>query len=365
MVADAVLADRHHHGRPGRLGPGHDRLGVLDADHVERAHPAARPRGPARRSRPWMTVLMPLYSASWLTPGLGQHPLASRSALNSPATGAAAAAVPSAAACRSRSGQGWPRTSPCASPAVTASPAPVGLLNTSPGGDGPPGARAGRRPQPGRPERDHDGLRARRPQLRRGGRDRRQVRPAGAGQRPAGQRLQLGQVRLDDRRPGAGAEPQRVPVGVQHGRHPGRRRRGHQLGVGAGGQAARQAAAEHHGRAIGQRLFIGNKERGVLVRRHFRSRLVEQRRPPVAGVDHRERPPGLAAHRGERRRHPEPGQRRGHLRAGGAPGQAEHPGPAPRWPAASGPRSGPCRRGGPGPGRAGSPRTSPRPRPRG
>jgi hypothetical protein len=42
----AVLADLQHHGGPGRLGPGDDRLGVLDADDVERAHAAAR--GPGR-----------------------------------------------------------------------------------------------------------------------------------------------------------------------------------------------------------------------------------------------------------------------------------------------------------------------------
>jgi len=42
----AVLADLQHHRGAGRLGPGDDRLGVLDADDVERAHAAAR--GPGR-----------------------------------------------------------------------------------------------------------------------------------------------------------------------------------------------------------------------------------------------------------------------------------------------------------------------------
>jgi hypothetical protein len=42
----AVLADLQHHRGPDRLGPGHDGLGVLDADDVERAHAAAR--GPGR-----------------------------------------------------------------------------------------------------------------------------------------------------------------------------------------------------------------------------------------------------------------------------------------------------------------------------
>jgi hypothetical protein len=42
----AVLADLQHHRGAGRLGPGGDRLGVLDADDVERTHAAAR--GPGR-----------------------------------------------------------------------------------------------------------------------------------------------------------------------------------------------------------------------------------------------------------------------------------------------------------------------------
>jgi hypothetical protein len=42
----AVLADLEHDRGAHRLGPGHDGLGVLDADDVERADPAARvPRG--------------------------------------------------------------------------------------------------------------------------------------------------------------------------------------------------------------------------------------------------------------------------------------------------------------------------------
>jgi len=46
VVPGAVLADLQHHRGPGRLGPGDDRLGVLDADDVERAQ--AAPRGPGR-----------------------------------------------------------------------------------------------------------------------------------------------------------------------------------------------------------------------------------------------------------------------------------------------------------------------------
>jgi hypothetical protein len=42
----AVLADLQHYRGPGRLAPGHDGLGVLDADDVERAHAAAP--GPGR-----------------------------------------------------------------------------------------------------------------------------------------------------------------------------------------------------------------------------------------------------------------------------------------------------------------------------
>jgi hypothetical protein len=42
----AVLADLEHDRGAYRLGPGHDGLGVLDADDVEGADPAARgPRG--------------------------------------------------------------------------------------------------------------------------------------------------------------------------------------------------------------------------------------------------------------------------------------------------------------------------------
>jgi hypothetical protein len=42
----AVLADLEHDRGAHRLGPGHDGLGVLDADDVERTDPAARgPRG--------------------------------------------------------------------------------------------------------------------------------------------------------------------------------------------------------------------------------------------------------------------------------------------------------------------------------
>jgi len=43
----AVLADLQHHRGAGRLSPGHDGLGVLDADDVERADPAARVPGRA------------------------------------------------------------------------------------------------------------------------------------------------------------------------------------------------------------------------------------------------------------------------------------------------------------------------------
>jgi hypothetical protein len=43
----AVLADLQHHRDAGRFGPGHDGLGVLDADDVERADPAARIPGRA------------------------------------------------------------------------------------------------------------------------------------------------------------------------------------------------------------------------------------------------------------------------------------------------------------------------------
>jgi hypothetical protein len=46
VVGGAVLADLQHHRGAGRLGPGHDGLGVLDADDVERADPA--PRVPGR-----------------------------------------------------------------------------------------------------------------------------------------------------------------------------------------------------------------------------------------------------------------------------------------------------------------------------
>ena len=44
VVGGTVLADLEHHGDGGGLGPGGDRLGVLDADDVERAN--APPRGP-------------------------------------------------------------------------------------------------------------------------------------------------------------------------------------------------------------------------------------------------------------------------------------------------------------------------------
>ena len=46
VVGGAVLADLQDHGGAGRLGSGDDGLGVLDADDVERADPAAR--GPGR-----------------------------------------------------------------------------------------------------------------------------------------------------------------------------------------------------------------------------------------------------------------------------------------------------------------------------
>jgi hypothetical protein len=45
VVGGAVLADLEHDRRVGRLGPGDDGLGVLDADDVERADPAARVPG--------------------------------------------------------------------------------------------------------------------------------------------------------------------------------------------------------------------------------------------------------------------------------------------------------------------------------
>jgi hypothetical protein len=46
VVGDAVLADLEHDRGVSGLGPGDDRLGVLDADDVERADPAVR--GPGR-----------------------------------------------------------------------------------------------------------------------------------------------------------------------------------------------------------------------------------------------------------------------------------------------------------------------------
>ena len=45
VVGGAVLADLEHDRGARRLGPGHDGLGVLDADYVERADPAARVPG--------------------------------------------------------------------------------------------------------------------------------------------------------------------------------------------------------------------------------------------------------------------------------------------------------------------------------
>jgi len=59
VVGDTVLADLKDHRRPGGLGTGDDRLGLLDADDVERADAAARRRGraddlrhPRRRHQP-------------------------------------------------------------------------------------------------------------------------------------------------------------------------------------------------------------------------------------------------------------------------------------------------------------------------
>jgi hypothetical protein len=45
VVGGAVLADLEHDRGARRLGPGDDGLGVLDADDVERADPAARVPG--------------------------------------------------------------------------------------------------------------------------------------------------------------------------------------------------------------------------------------------------------------------------------------------------------------------------------
>ena len=45
VIGHAVLADLEHHRRGGGLGACDDRLRVLDADHVERADPAARGAG--------------------------------------------------------------------------------------------------------------------------------------------------------------------------------------------------------------------------------------------------------------------------------------------------------------------------------
>src|SRR6185437_9389350 len=59
VVGDAVLADLKDHRRGRGLGARDDRLGVLDADDVERADAAARRRGraydlrhPRRRHQP-------------------------------------------------------------------------------------------------------------------------------------------------------------------------------------------------------------------------------------------------------------------------------------------------------------------------
>jgi hypothetical protein len=47
VIGDAVLADLQDHRGGSGFGPGHDGLGVLDADHVERADAPARGPGPA------------------------------------------------------------------------------------------------------------------------------------------------------------------------------------------------------------------------------------------------------------------------------------------------------------------------------
>ena len=73
VVGHAVLADREHHRRPGRLRTGDDRLGVLDPDDVERTDPPARGKRGAddlghadgRHQRPAHSVTWVPASARW------------------------------------------------------------------------------------------------------------------------------------------------------------------------------------------------------------------------------------------------------------------------------------------------------------
>ena len=214
VVGDAVLADLQHHRRAGRLGPGHDRLGVLDADHVERADA----RGPPRRAGPTISPI-PASGISRPPPARGctrdhRAPAAWRSPprLNSPATGAAAGGgaerdrVPQPL--RPRAGPG-PARAP--GPRPTASPAPVGFPATTAGGTACQLPSPVTASSPSGAQRDHDRRRPGRPQLPRRPPPRPARSGAAAGQRPPGDRLQLGQVRLDDRRARGRAAPQRRP----------------------------------------------------------------------------------------------------------------------------------------------------------
>ncbi len=126
VISHAVLADLQDDRCASGLSAGDDSLGVLDADHVEGADGRASPDDLGHR-----------YGghSGTFRPGTGK-PARSRSysaRSNSPATGDATVAAPSAAACRSRSGQSQPRASPSASPATTASPAPVGFRTVTSG----------------------------------------------------------------------------------------------------------------------------------------------------------------------------------------------------------------------------------------
>ena len=139
---------------------------------------------------------------------------------------------------------------------------------------------------------------------------------------PAGERLQLGQVRLDDGGAGLGTQAQRLAVRVQQHRHPGSGRHRDELGVAAGRQPRRQAPGQHHGRAPAQDGRVPDPELRVPVLGDQRAGLIEQGRLPGPAVHHRERPPRLAPHPGEGRGHGQGGELRRHRLTRGPADQA-------------------------------------------
>ena len=191
--------------------------------------------------------------------------------------------------------------------AAAASPDPVGLPTT--------GGRSGRPPGPLGGEGGH-------PRPRRATPRRPSRRDVGA----AGRLAKLARVQLHDVGPGGGGLEERLTDGVDQDHHPVRGGHAHEPGTGVVADAGRQASGHDQRRRLrkpgGEPGFEVAPARGG----DARTRLVEQRRLLVAGVDHRDGPSRRALDQDELVAEPAAGEIGGDGAGGRAADQPEDEG---------------------------------------